>query len=102
MQEGAIVRGDLAKMVMGKYVTVGQDVTMHPVFYPRAQGCVSFPQPFPTVPSFSSRERSLAAVLLCVRRPMLTETKKQFWGRPSRLYASGSLSSLPVHRQSAS
>ena len=39
VQEGAIVRGDLAKMVLGKYCTVGRNVVMHPVFYPRAQGC---------------------------------------------------------------
>ena len=43
VQEGAIVRGDLAKMVLGKYCTVGKNVVMHPVFYPRAQGCAAIP-----------------------------------------------------------
>jgi carbonic anhydrase/acetyltransferase-like protein (isoleucine patch superfamily) len=41
VQEGAIVRGDLAKMVLGKYCTIGRNVVMHPVFYPRAQGCAA-------------------------------------------------------------
>jgi dynactin-5 len=35
VHEGAIVRGDLAKMTLGQYCTVGRNVVMHPVYYPR-------------------------------------------------------------------
>jgi carbonic anhydrase/acetyltransferase-like protein (isoleucine patch superfamily) len=38
VQDGAIVRGDLAKMVLGKCCIVGRNAVMHPVFYPRPQG----------------------------------------------------------------
>eukprot|EP01043_Picozoa_sp_COSAG02_P009941 COSAG02_NODE_343_length_24147_cov_30.662051_4_plen_176_part_00 len=63
VQEGAIVRGDLAKMVLGKYCTIGKNVVMHPVFYPRAQGCAAFLSPrrpaFRTAQQLTPLETSL-------------------------------------------
>ena len=44
VQEGAIVRGDLAKIHLGKYCTVGKEATVHPVFYLRPQGCAPRPR----------------------------------------------------------
>ena len=35
VHEGAVVRGDLAKMIFGQYCIVGRNVTLHPVFFPR-------------------------------------------------------------------
>ena len=43
VQEGSIVRGDLAKIHLGKYCTVGKEATLHPVFYLRPQGCAPAP-----------------------------------------------------------
>ena len=44
VQEGSIVRGDLAKIHLGKYCTVGKEATLHPVFYLRPQGCAHRPR----------------------------------------------------------
>ncbi len=59
VQEGAIVRGDLAKVVLGKYCTIGKNVVMHPVFYPRAQGCAAFLSPLRTAQQLTPLETSL-------------------------------------------